>query len=102
MCGGSDLDWLVRRNLMNGFVSQLQNLNAVVNTDERRLQREGSRRLGEGALGGIRQKKLGNRYETGDCQGQQTFLLLRVLLRTATSFPETTSGLYSNSNGHLL
>jgi hypothetical protein len=55
----------------------LQKSNAAVDTDEKQLQREGSRRLGEGALGGTLQKKLGNRYETGDRQGQQTFLLLK-------------------------
>jgi hypothetical protein len=32
-----DLDWLVRRNLMNGFVARLQNSNAAVDTDEKRL-----------------------------------------------------------------
>jgi hypothetical protein len=37
------------------------------------LQREGSRRLGEGALGGTPQEKLRNRYETCDRQGQQIF-----------------------------
>jgi hypothetical protein len=76
---------------MNGF-----NSNAAVDTDEKRLQREGSRRLGEGGT------LIRSRYETGDRQGQQTFLLLRVLLRIATSLLETTSGLYSNSNSHLL
>ena len=55
-------------------------------------------RFGEGALGGTPQKKLRSRYETGDRQGQQTFLSLRVLLRAATSLPETTSGLYNNSH----
>ncbi|KAJ8063262.1 hypothetical protein OCU04_008493 [Sclerotinia nivalis] len=52
------------------------NSNEAVDTDEKRLQREGSRRLGEGALGGTSQKKLGSN-ETGDRQGQQTFLLLQ-------------------------
>jgi hypothetical protein len=73
-----DLDWLVRSNLMNGFVVQLQNSNAAVDTGKKRLQIEGSMRLGEGALGGTPQKKLRSRYETSDRQGQQTFLSLRV------------------------
>ncbi len=52
--------------------------NAAVDTDKKRHQIEGSMRLGEGALGGTPQKKLRSRYETGDRQGQQTFLSLRV------------------------
>jgi hypothetical protein len=61
-----------------GIDKWLQNSNAAVDTDEKRLQREGSRRLGEGALGGTPQKKLRSRYETGDRQGQQAFLSLPV------------------------
>lgn len=55
---------------MNGFVAQLQNSNAAVDTDEKRLQIEGSMRLEEGALGGTPQKRLRSRYKTGNRQGQ--------------------------------
>jgi hypothetical protein len=53
-----DLDWLVRRNLMNGFVTQLQNSNAAIDTDEKQLQIESNMSLKEGALGGTPQKRL--------------------------------------------
>jgi hypothetical protein len=69
-----------------GIDEWLQNSNAAVDTDEKQLQREGSRRLGEGALGGTPQKKLRNRYETGDRQGQQTFLLLEWSFALIVSF----------------
>jgi hypothetical protein len=39
----------------------------------RELMNRGSMRLGEGASGGIQQKKRRSRYKTGDRQGQQTF-----------------------------
>ena len=52
---------------------------------EKRLQSEGSRRLGERALGGRNSEVKGT-----------DFLSLRVLLR------ETTGGLYNNSHCHML
>jgi hypothetical protein len=45
-----DLDWLVRRSLMNGFVVQLQNSNTAVDTDEKRLQIEHHKRNSEADL----------------------------------------------------
>jgi hypothetical protein len=59
-----------------GVDEWLQNSNAAVDTDEKWLQREGSRRLGEGALRRTPQKKLRSIYETGD--RQQAFLSLQV------------------------
>jgi len=47
---------------MNGFVAQLQDSNAA-DTDEKRLQIEGSMRLGEGVLGGSLQALPDGRFE---------------------------------------
>jgi hypothetical protein len=77
-----------------GIDEWLQNPNTVVDTDEKRLQREGSRRLGEGPLGGTPQKKLRSRYETGNRQGQTGF--------SFTASVTSTSRLFKNSHGHLL
>ncbi len=64
-----------------GIDERLPNSNVAVDTDEKQLQREGSRRLGEGALGGTPPpEKLRNRYETGDRQRPTDFSFPRMVI----------------------